>query len=209
MANPIEEFARERGIKFLMHFTKLTNLGAILQRGLVTRDVLVLEGNVDALNDQYRYDHTDAICLSIGFPNYRMFYRLRQENQGTDWVVVAVNPSALWELPCAFCSANAAAGHVSAIPIEDRKTIAAFRGMYADYGDKTRAQLGIKDGLPTNPQAEVLMLRGVPPSYILGVWVQSTTMQAMIKELYPGLQVVAAPGLFSYRSDYAHWKANA
>lgn len=102
MANLIEDFAKERGIKYLMHFTKLENLGSIEQRGLVTRDVLVAEGNVAALNDKDRHDHTDAVCLSIGFPNYKMFWGLRQDNKGTDWVVVAVDVSALWQLPCAL-----------------------------------------------------------------------------------------------------------
>lgn len=206
MSNPIEDFAKERGIKYLMHFTKLDNLGSIEQRGLVTRDVLVAEGNVAALNDKDRHDHTDAVCLSIGFPNYKMFWGLRQDNKGADWVVVAVDVSALWQLPCAFCAANAASGHISTIPIEQRQTVEAFRAMYADYQTKVRAQLGIKDCYPTNPQAEVLMLKGVPRNYIPGVWVPNATMQGAVKALHPGLQVALGPNLFSARSDYAHWK---
>jgi hypothetical protein len=206
MSNPIEDFAKQRGIKYLMHFTKLANLGSIEERGLVTRDVLVAESNIDALNDAYRHDHTNAVCLSIGFPNYKMFWGLRKDNPGTDWVVVAVDPSALWQLPCAFCAANAAKAEISAIPLETRMTVEAFHGMYADYGDKTRAKLGIGDPYPTNPQAEVLMLQGVPRAYIPGVWVPSTTMQTAVKALHPTFGVGLGSSLFGARSDYAHWK---
>lgn len=209
MSNPIQDFVMQRGIKSLKHFTKLSNLGSILQRGLVTRDVLVGERNGGALNDQYRHDHTDAVCLSIGFPNYKMFWSLRQDNPGTDWIIVAISKSALWELPCAFCVANAAAARVSVIPLEQRMTFDALRRMYADFDGKARVQLGLTDDLPTNPQAEVLMMAGVPSQYILGVLVQNDAMKAKVQALHPDLEVRVNDQFFYPRSDYAHWQANA
>ena len=39
-------------------------------------------------NDPNRLDkHPEAICLSIGFPNYKMFYRYRSKNP-SQWVVL-------------------------------------------------------------------------------------------------------------------------
>ncbi len=205
MANTIQEYATQRGIKFLVHFTQASKLENILQRGLVTRDILINEGHND-FNDQYRFDGTNAVCLSIGFPNYKMFFSIRQANKDIDWVVLAIKPEALWELPCAFCVANAASANVTAVNLEARRNLAALQAMYADWGDKTRAILKINDSYPTNPQAEVLMLNGVPRSYILGVIVLNKDKQQELQIKHPGLEVRAHAGYFRYRTDYAHWK---
>jgi hypothetical protein len=98
----IEEYVAARGITLLLHFTQVCNLDSILQRGILPRNMLIGEDGV-RFNDQYRFDGTDAVCLSISYPNYKMFFRLRQESPDAEWVVLAVRPRALWMLPCAFC----------------------------------------------------------------------------------------------------------
>lgn len=205
MATTIQEYVAERGIKNLMHFTRESNLDSILQRGLVTRDVLKREGYT-SFNDNVRADYTSAVCLTIGFPNYKMWHGLKQDNQGVDWVIVVVSPAALWSLPCAFCTANAALGSVAAIPLEQRQTLAAFQAMYADIPGKERVKLGIADSFTTNPQAEVLMLQGVPRPYIFGVIASTVAQEARLKAKYQGLQIYMKPKYFSYRSDWAYWK---
>lgn len=205
VANTVQEYVAERGITYLLHFTRLSNLASILRHGLVCRGKLDGQNVAGIVNDQYRLDGTDAVCVSIGFPNYRMFYRYRCENPQEDWVVVVIDPSALWTLPCAFCITNAAANRVSAVPIIERFGLAAFQAMYNDFDDKIRANLNLKDYLPTNPQAEVLMLEGVPARYLLGVVVPNDTMKAQVAALYPRLQVWRHEGFFSYRQDYAQW----
>jgi hypothetical protein len=205
-ANTIQEYVAERGIAYLLHFTRLTNLGSILQHGLVRRGRLDGQNVTGVVNDQYRLDGTDAVSVSIGFPNYKMFYRYRQENPQEDWVVVVINPSALWELPCAFCVTNAAATRVSVIPIAQRRGLAAFQAMYGDFDDKIRGNLNLNDYLPTNPQAEVLMLDGVPLEYIRGVLVSNDTMKAQVEALYPDLKVWRNGDFFYPRHDYAHWQ---
>ena len=206
VARTIQEFAAERGIKYLVHFTRLSNLASILAHGLVCRNRLDGRNVIGAVNDQYRLDRTVAVCVSIGFPNYRMFYRYRQENRDENWVVVGIDPSALWKLRCAFCITNAAAGRVSAVPLDQRTGLPAFQAMYGDFDDKVRANLHLADQFPTNPQAEVLMLDGVPAAYFLGVAVQNDMMKAQVEALHPGLHVVRHEEFYSARSDYAHWK---
>lgn len=206
MATKIQEYAAERGIKNLLHFTRESNLDSILQRGLVTRDVLTREG-FSSFNDNVRADYTSAVCFTIGFPNYKMWYGLKQENPGIDWVIVAVSPVALWTLPCAFCTANAALGSVAAIPLVQRQTLAAFQAMYADVPGKERVKLRIADNFTTNPQAEVLMLQGVPRNYIFGLIASSVKQEARLKDKYPGVQIFMKPGYFSYRNDFEYWKA--
>lgn len=206
MTTTIQEYVTERGIKTLWHFTKLDSLDSILKRGLVTRNVLVGEGNTAVCNDQHRLDGTNAICLSIGFPNYKMFWSLRQTNPGVDWIVLGINPNALWQLRCVFCAANAASNGVTSIPLQKRMTIDAFKKMFGDFGEKQRATLGLGDHLPTNPQAEVLMLDGVPIRYVLGAFVLNIATQQKVQAMHPGFDVRIHAGYFRGRSDYTHWK---
>jgi ssDNA thymidine ADP-ribosyltransferase, DarT len=208
MATSVQEFVQERGIKGLFHFTRAGNLGSILQRGLITRDTLLREGNVAACNDSYRLDNTNAVCLSIAFPNYKMFWSLRErtKQQGVDWIILAIRPAALWELPAAFCRDNAAAASVTAILLEQRRSLDAFKAMYGDFDEKKRTALPIKDDFPTNPQAEVLMLNGVPRSYILGALVLNNQVKEKLGALHSGLEFRVNAGYFRYRTDFEHWK---
>lgn len=205
MGNTIQEYAVKRGIQYLMHFTRASNLGSILQRGLVLRNTLIQEGYRD-FNDQYRIDGTNAICLSIGFPNYKMFWGLRKNNPGVDWVILVIRPEVMWTLSCAFCATNAATTSVTAIPLAQRSTLAALQAMYSDWNDKTRTLLNIPDNYPTNPQAEVLMLEGVPRHHILGVFVLNETMKKSLQAQFPKLNVRVNAGYFRYRRDYEQWR---
>ena len=205
MANTIEEYATERGVPFLMHFTRTSNLHGILQNGLLTRDALA-NGINAAFNDAYRLDATNAVCVSIAYPNYKMFFILRQDNKDVDWVILAIYPSALWLLPCAFCTTNAASNVVTAVPLEDRCNLAAFQLMYADWEGKNRQTLRIPDNYPTNPQAEVLMLNGVPRQFIYAVVVLNSAKKQELEARYPGLDVRVNAGYFRGRLDWAHWR---
>lgn len=204
MANTIQEYAVERGINYLVHFTRASNLDSILKYGLVPRDALTLSGYT-GFNDQYRYDGTNAVCLSIAFPNYKMFWGVRQDYK-VDWVILVIFKEALWKLPCAFCATNAASACVTAVPLDQRRDLAALKAMYVDWGDKTRVMLGIPDNYPTNPQAEVLMLNGVPREYIRGAFVLNEATKVALQVKYPELDVRVNASYFRYRRDYAQWK---
>lgn len=206
MATTIQEFVAERGINALFHFTRARNLDSILARGLVPRNILRREG-FDGFNDQYRIDATDAVCLSIGFPNYKMFYGIQKDHEGETWVILVIHPQALWDLDCAFCVANAASNGVTAIPLAQRKTLVAMQAMYADWPGKPRAELNIPDNYPTNPQAEVLALQGVPRQYIVAVITLNEAVRKELMDKFPGVDIRALAGYFRYRRDYAHWKA--
>jgi hypothetical protein len=127
MSKTIQEFVAEREIKVLTHFTRETNLASILQRGLVCRDTLVSDGKANICNYQLRLDGTNAVCASIAFPNYKMFWGLRKDNPGVEWVVLGIRPSVLWETRVAFCSANAASAGVTVIPLQQRMGLSAFQ----------------------------------------------------------------------------------
>lgn len=206
MATTIREYANQIGLNELFHFTRESNLDSILRRGLITRDQLSREG-FTGFNDHIRADNTNAVCVSIGFPNYKMWWGVRQDNQAVDWVLLSIDERALWELPSAFCPANAALGAIAAVPLAQRQTLQALQGMYADIPGKERAKLGIPGNWPTNPQAEVLMLQGVPREYIRGAVTLNTAQEKRINEKYPDLPTVVRADFFRYRRDYEFWKA--
>lgn len=71
----IQGFVVERKIKYLVHFTRIENLSSIMSYGLIPVASLS-ERRIDYVNnDLYRIDgFENATCLSIQFPNYKMFH---------------------------------------------------------------------------------------------------------------------------------------
>lgn len=200
----IQEYVQQRGIRSLIHFTRKDNLASILDSGLLRRDILIEDG-FDNYNDEIRVDKTSAVCTTISFPNYRMFYRLQQENPGVEWVVLEIFPRALWELECAFCKTNAASTNVSSISIEERKQLSALKSMFGDFNYRTRESLEIPDEYTTDPQAEVLFIDGIPREYIKNINVKYSAERDDLLKMYPGWKIWYNWSYFSPRSDYAHW----
>lgn len=206
----IREICEERKITQLIHFTHVNNLASILKHGLRSR------GYIDKLrlsvcqtsNDPQRADlQTFSSSLSISFPNYRMFFRLRQ-NEPANWVVLALESSLLWELDCAFCNTNAASTTVRQTPLAVRQQPAAFKRLFADSVGKVRATLPIPAWFTTDPQAEVLVFDPIIPSYIRCINFYNTES---LRDWRRTHQLLAVPDLrvekdyFQPRRDYALW----
>lgn len=206
MAKTIQEFVAERSIRSLFHFTQVVNLPSILKRGLLTKGACRQAGIDPAINDPYRYDGTGAVCATISFPNYRMFYRLRCNNPDMEWVVLRLKRSLLWRTHCAFSSTNAGDGSVFAIPLEQRQGLKPLQAMFEDYGVTKRGVLDIPDHYPTNPQAEVLLLDGAQVGDIECVHFQRPGTQRQYAGQYDWLPCQPNDGYFDGRSDWKSWK---
>lgn len=206
----IQRICTERKIETLVHFTRIQNLSSILQRGLLGRRVLENQSYDirPQYNDLYRIDgYKEAICLSISFPNYQMFYRYSNSDR-QNWVVLLLRASLLWNLDCAFCQENAASNSVTQIPIEVRKESNALQQMFSDYRGIDREKLRIPDNYPTHPQAEVLVFERIEPRYIHEVqfynlesaqnWLNNQ-QAAYTQEFYYG------DHFFRPRQDYQVW----
>lgn len=197
-----------RKIKYVFHFTRASHVPSILTHGLVPRAELAHRGIHAEVNDQHRFDgHPSANCCSIGHPNYKMFYRMRI-NTDCDWAVLIIDARVLWEKDCAFCTENAASNNVNAMPIQNRKGLVAFRRLFDEVGGKpTRSQLGLADGTPTNPQAEILIFDTINQELILGV---ACLAEAHVNHLRTACggdsRIIHAPVFFSARKDYEHWR---
>jgi hypothetical protein len=204
----VQKEVESRGIKLLLHFTKLQNLASILKSGIVPRQSLESGGVEFLYCDESRLDREiSASCLSICHPNYKMFYNLRMRDAQQQWVVVACKPAVLWEKDCAFCVENAAGNSVTSIPIAQRKGVEAFNAIFAPVdGKPLRTAIKLPDACPTNPQAEVLVFDVIEPEYFIGVGCNSTSLTDQLKRDHPMFAFAHMPALFSARIDFQHWK---
>lgn len=168
-ADRIKQFCEKRDITTLFHFTRIENLRSILEQGLLGRSFLEgTEQNFQG-NDKDRYDGVrEAICLSISFPNYKMFYSYRESEKqngigDSQWVVLLLDAKVLWELDCLFCKTNAASESVRSISREARTghhTLEEmFQGDRSIFKDENSPPIPME--YPTDPQAEVLVLNPI------------------------------------------------
>lgn len=197
----------KRDIDYLWHFTKIENIESILKDGLVPRAYLeARNANVD-YNDRYRLDgQKTANCLSVGHPNYKMFYTLRCQDQSQVWVVVAIKPEVLWIKDCAFCHENAASANVTSIPIQERKGLQAFRAIFSPAeGKPDRSAVKLPDDCPTNPQAEVLVFGVIEPQYIVGAITPTKAIEIELKAKYPNFNFLYHRAHYYARLDHEHW----
>ena len=212
----IRQICKERGITTLVHFTRIENLRSILQEGLIGRSFLEVRRQRFLFNDDSRADgHKEAVCLSISFPNYQMFYGTRKRKEKTEgvdnsqWVIFLITAEVLWELDCAFCQDNAARKVVSGTSLEDRKRPDALETMFGDFYDIRHQDLLIPENYPTHPQAEVLVSDPIPVRYIKAIhfWNEDAQNQWLPGSTGTDYETACTDRTyFKYRSDYEVWK---
>lgn len=205
----IMQIASERRIENLIHFSNAINIPNILSYGLLPRDELDYDMIDYDFNDELRLENLyNAISVSITFPNYKRFYKLRCDNPSKRWVVFILDAEYVLTLDCAFCRTNAANSEVSTIPINFRKTISSFEGMFAEVPNKpSRNYLRLFDNEPTDPQAEILVFDRIPVSAIQYAIFFDYETQQQYKPLldFANIPCAVDRGYFYPRRDYSHW----
>ncbi len=212
----IQQICHERGINTLCHFTRIERLPSILHRGLLNRNFLeTLPSKIrPQFPDPNRDDgYKDAICLSISFPNYRMFFSKTGHTNQREWVVLLLDARILWEKDCAFCHQNARFEPVLGVRLGDRKKLASLKRMFQNWdfhatGLRYQRQQ-IPDNYPTHPEAEVLVFDSIPAEYINEVhFYDDTALQTWLKD-NPGTyspKFYANRQYFGPRCDYKIWQ---
>lgn len=205
----MDKILHDRQINYLLHFTRADNLDNIFKYGLVPRSILTKNNIKSSFNDEYRYDCCeDAVCTSIEFPNYKMFYRLRCDNPGVDWAVLLLDAKIICDFECAFCSTNAGSSKMFNTPINNRKCKNEFLKLFDEIPNKpTRQTMGIKNKYPTDPQAEVLVFDIIPINYIKAVFFQNNNVLNNYKSLIPhNIKARVKCKAFNYRQDWSYWQ---
>lgn len=205
----MEKLLKQYQINSLYHFTQAENLPNIFKHGLLPRDILDSRKIYSYFNDDCRYDkYLNAVCMSIEFPNYKMFYALRQSNPDIDWAVLKLYASILCDFHCAYCWTNAASSVMSKIPIEEREGLDAFLGLFGNQPNyPRREELNIPDNYPTNPQAEVLVFGTIPIKYIHNVYFEKLLVLNKYRAVIPNsIKAEVFSSVFSCRNDWKFWQ---
>lgn len=201
----IQEECERRNIDRLFHFTPVEHLDSILQHGLLTPKACAARSVAYKANDGARYDGQDAICLSIEWPNWSLFWSFRQRDTSRHWAILQLQHRVLWEKRVCFNTTNAADNSMSGQTFQSRQGVHKFLELFSDHGQKSRADLKIPDHYTTNPQAEVLCIDNIEPTYISDVHLLDVDLYNKYNHAYPGARVTKGSQYFKYRSDYAHW----
>ena len=199
-------FIRERSIDHLVHFTHTNNLITILEYGLIPRIYLEEEAIRitirPAFADNQRIDGLkEANCLSISYPNYRMFFKKSQYDRDS-WVVLFLDSRILEKHACLFSPLN------SASRFSTRETgVNGARKLFSDL--KLRSALNLPPHYTTNPEAEVLELSVVPPKWIKEIHVFSRTTLQYFQSHAKKAQVPIKVDQRYYepRRDYRYWQS--
>lgn len=200
---------KERNITDLYHFTQADNLENILKYGLLPRACLVENAIDSVFNDDYRLDGCcDAVCTSLEFPNYKMFYTLRENDHNIDWVVIKLDADIICDMPCAFCWENAASSSESSKSINIRNTGEAFLSLFDNKpGYPTRQQCCIPDYYPTNPQAEILVFSDIPVKHFKGIYFEDNSAFMKYRHMITNsIPCSVNSRLFFGRQDWKIWQ---
>lgn len=200
MEEEIKKIIEQRGITRLCHFTKAKNLPHILEKGIVAKEFLKDDWVFEA-NDKLRLDgKTEYINCSIQVPNIFYFNNIHENDvKFKEWVVLFINPCVI-DNESMFCPVNAAKRN--GIYIE--KGVEAFERLFKDrdeIGNIYRTK-DMKDNIPTNIQAEVLVYKEIPTQYIEAIAVpteeqakrESCRLKTLKKNILP---IYIIPDLFN------------
>ena len=171
-----QSIGRQRGIVGLTHFTSVNNLPSILERGLWPRELLEKHGVQFEYADYRRFDGKEHCCFSIGQPNRKMFYRIREERAGRRWVFLLLHALPILGDPdTTFTPVNAASREaVVGLGID---------GLLALYaGDRKRKP----PRFPSNQQAEVMVAKVIDPSLIYTICCENETDWQAVSDLLNG-----------------------
>ncbi|MBP5463202.1 MAG: DUF4433 domain-containing protein, partial [Lachnospiraceae bacterium] len=174
--------AKKHGVRHLVHFTDVENLGSILKDGMMTRKDLEDRGERAFFSDRQRLDgQTDTISLSIEEPNRLMFAVKRNEYPRRKWCVIRLKTEAVLRNKCYFMSDNAANHSYDRAEIarDERYTVLDFLGMF-DYSFTDRKLRRSKI------QSEIMCATSIPADAIDSVVFSSAEDVEYYRERYGG-----------------------
>lgn len=196
------EFLEEKKIKYLVHFTRIENINNILKFGLIPRIYLNKKIIKLALNptfsDNQRLDKREEVnCLSVSFPNYKMFFKKSRPPDNQDnWAVILFDLNVIRKHICEFTANNLASANTKSI-----EGIEGIKKMFFD--SQLRERLSLPPYYPTDPQAEVLEYSVIPPDWIKEIHLKSANS---LNKLPRNKKITVNKNFFRPREDYKYWK---
>lgn len=167
-----------RQIRYLVHFTRISNLESILTNGFVPRNILKNRGIPCKCNDCVRADErVDCTCFSIEYPNEFLFNIFKARYKDDTWCVLQldiVNVLKNHNGAKHYCMYNAG-GSPEWVKNPKSSSLLAFHNMFLESNPDsrhpyTRTSKDLKPFLPTHHQAEILIENTIAPQYITAIF---------------------------------------
>lgn len=195
-ADILIKWLEERGVKYFVHFTPVSNLDSILKKGLLPRDKIKTE-----YTDEYRRDdHTDRNCLSISYINFKMFYNIlyrrgNVSNEKNKFAILLIDIDIIKKLGVQnfyFYPTNAA--NEQSIEYDNLQGLQALKAMFDDVyyieNEKfSRSDENMPDFATTDPQAEVQVSANISPKYIQAIVVNNEKNYNELRKKYQNLDI--------------------
>lgn len=205
MSELIKRGIQARNIERLCHFTKSSKLLHIMssEDGILSNNFFDdLEEILDK-NDRRRLDgKEDYVCCSVQYPNSWYLDKIKNSDPlFQEWVILFINPELMLNNSTYFCHRNAASDYGSNLK-------RGFEGFSAMFNQTVQGKFLIRRPssmltcCTTDGQAEVLLYKNVPRSFITGIAVPNHE-QAKKESIRLGLieapqiPIIIAPDLFS------------
>jgi hypothetical protein len=205
--NSILDILNNRSIRYLVHFTPLDNINSILEKGLYSRGFIeeseagIFEGNL--FTDEFRLENMkEGICLSITFPNDKMFYiKRRDAKKGIQWGVVLIDANIIANLSCRFFPTNAALKDFRIFNETYFEGAAALNRMFCNELETSKQKIMrepyLLDKDTTCVQAEVMVLQHIPVEYIRGCIFDSNQLKEHYSNIYTDFTFESCEGYYN------------
>jgi hypothetical protein len=187
----IREVVQRQQVQDVLHFTRLENLGHILEHGLRSRadlssekfefDVWVSDAELPSGDDT-------AVSVSISYFYPKMFEAKRRTAGGSAWAILVLRSELLWELHCLFYENSVLS---NAVKRQNRKRYGGYAldRLFEDCstggargGTGYRVAHGLLPDCPTWPDSEVQVMEPIHPGYIRGVWIETLDHEAFARK---------------------------
>lgn len=210
---------KSKNIHELLHFTNMENLYSIINNGFLSVELQRGMGIRARINDKDRFDNKlNATSFSIGFPNYKMFYSLRNKDKHSKWIIITINPNILYlhKGNIYYCENNGASREMRLKSNDYLKGINAFQNMFREemntryYGKINRSDLNIPTIYTTDPQAEILIEGYIPSKFIRSIYLEDYDSFYLVENIIGDkmfdYNIDIMSNYFSARRDYEFWK---
>ena len=161
----IREFAYQRNIQRLCHFTQGENLVSIYKNGLMSRNEIKAKGLQSIrMDSSAKILFEDFIYASVSEPNKTM---MESKYSSGAWpVIIILDPKILWKQPFFSVPFNSARMEVNEYLENNRNETIGLKALESIYrGKMIREQYDISHSVPTDPASELLFLGSIAPKY--------------------------------------------
>jgi hypothetical protein len=205
----LEDAIKRRGVAYLVHFTRVENIESIMRMGLVPVESLLHCGIKHIHNDKRRIDnYPNANCFSIMHCNYKLLYFYCSGVEYNKYAVMYYDANLLLHHKVGFFPTNAARCRAKHVYSNGKSE--AFERMFMELDPAmgtTRAELGLKDYFPTDPQSEALVFGQVSNSFLRGVFFYDKESMERYERYIPGsIDVFYSKNAFRERHDWEFWR---